>query len=480
MLQAFLATWAQARDTFGEGQPKTGEEFDNSARLQNLEWIVRTAARADEWWGAAATAFAETNTRHADTIGDLARLDQRLSSYVTESAQLVANGRQNLHEIRNSVLAAAQSVPVGPLREQTLMAVVQHGLALLSDLVWRSNSQLTTIGGRIQRLSEEYAALGVGASDREEPDENQDRTVRAVDFPQTPPGWPEDVANLRQHEADAFREVFGREPSSAVDWQTAAALDPHSYHPDADGLAPEIKVAKINPVPGQGVVRAGQWIEQRDVISGPWKRDFGNTRTADPHFVPADTKVTTYVDYENGLVVMRQNPSVELDANGGPGEVRVGIPEASVQQASDGAVRIQYEAANPFAPDIAQNPPWPMGDNPWTVNGDLVFTPTADGVRIDGTRTDYPSMELYQDFPDGSSRTVLIDPAIAGNSTGPMVNLPRHHEIGVGGSAFAPFDTGAWNPEYDVRVPLPSTELGPSSHPPSTSPVSLPPGVTQI
>ena len=224
----------------------------------------------------------------------------------------------------------------------------------------------------------------------------------------------------------------------------------------------------------------GQWIEQRDVISGPWKRDFGNTRVADPHFDPADTKVTTYIDYENGLVVMRQNPSVELAADGGPGQVRVGVPEAVVQQTSDGAVRIGYDAGNPFAPDIAQDPPWPLENNPWTVNGDLVFTPSADGVHVDGTRTDYPSMEVYQEFPDGSSRTVLIDPATAGNSTGPMVNLPQHHDVGAGGSAFAPFDSGGWNPDFDVRVPLPSTEFGPATSPPTVPSIPLPPGVTQF
>src|SRR5690606_40102148 len=109
-------------------------------------------------------------------------------------------------------------------------------------------------------------------------------------------------------------------------------------------------VVEIEPVPGQGVVRVSQWIEQRDVISGPTTRDFGNDRTADPHFDPADTKVTTYIDYENGLVVVRQNPSVELDSDGGPGEVKIGVPEAVIQQNGDGAVRVKYEAGNPFAP----------------------------------------------------------------------------------------------------------------------------------
>ncbi len=43
-------------------------------------------------------------------------------------------------------------------------------------------------------------------------------------------------ANRRQNQIDAFTKVFGRPPSSAADWETAAALDPHSYHPrTADG-----------------------------------------------------------------------------------------------------------------------------------------------------------------------------------------------------------------------------------------------------
>lgn len=284
----------------------------------------------------------------------------------------------------------------------------------------------------------------------------------------------------RHASAKAFEEVFGRPPTSAADWTTAEALNPNSYDPLYQGVQPEIRVARIEPVPGQGVVRVSQYIEQRDVSSGVGTRDFGNDRLANPHFDPENTKVTTYIDYENGIVVMRQNPSVELNENGGPGQVKVGVPEAKVWQTSDGAVRIQYDAANPFAPDVAKNPPWPVEHNPVTVNGDLVFTPTADGVRVDGTRTNYPSMEVYQDLPNGSMRTLIIDPAIVGNSFGPAMNLPFHHELGVGGSAFEPFDTGAWNPKYDVRVPLPPTEFGTVASPPSVPPSRVPAGTTQF
>jgi hypothetical protein len=203
-----------------------------------------------------------------------------------------------------------------------------------------------------------------GEKTPEEGKDKQDPTIQTVDFKQTPAGQAEDLANRRQNQMDAFNEVIGRDPSSSTDWQTASAVDPHSYDPDTDGVPPEIRVVKIRPVPGQGIVRVGQWIEQRDVMSGPRKRDFGNTRSVDPNFDPANTKVTTYIDYENGLVVVRQNPSVELAPDGGPGQVKVGIPEAVVQQTDDGAVRIKYDAANPFAPDIAKDPPWPMANNP--------------------------------------------------------------------------------------------------------------------
>jgi hypothetical protein len=276
----------------------------------------------------------------------------------------------------------------------------------------------------------------------------------------------------RQNEIDAFKQVFGREPTSAADWETAAALDPHSYDPKYQGVGPQIKVVKIRPVPDQGVLRVSQWIPQRDVISfPPPNRDFGNDRGPDPHFDPGNTKVTTYIDYENGIVVMRQNPSIEETPDGGPGRVMVGEPQGSVMQATDGSVRIKYDAGNPFAPGIVRDPQGPFAGHAETVNGDLTFTPGAGGVQVGGTRTDYPSMEIYQDLPDGSTHTVLIDPAQSGSSLGPATNLPFHHDVGIGGKAFAPFDRGGWNPTFDVPVPLPSTQFGPVTSRPSVPPL---------
>ncbi|TMS52956.1 hypothetical protein E0T84_13200 [Mycobacterium sp. DBP42] len=63
---------------------------------------------------------------------------------------------------------------------------------------------------------------------------------------------------------------------------------------------------------------------------------------------------------------------------------------------------------------------------------------------------------------------------------GPTTNLPYHHEVGMGGRAFAPFDSGGWNPRYDVPVPLPSTEFGPVDSPPSVPQTRAPSGPTQF
>ncbi|MEZ0339877.1 EspA/EspE family type VII secretion system effector [Mycobacterium sp. pV006] len=471
-LDGFLAAWSAARDAFGSGDPESGQQFERSStQLREVQVAVLAARAGDQWSGPAAAAYDQSSDRHARAIGRFAELDRQVGACVTHAAQLVAEGRRALDNIKWWTLAAAEAVPTGPSRERMLVAIARTGVESVNETVEEFRTRFEFVGARVRALSAEYAHLEEDATWHH---------IQAVDFVQSPPGTTEDFADRRANEAAAFREVFGREPSSTIDWQTAAVLDPHSYDPETDDVAAEIRVVRIEPVPGQGLVRAGQWIEQRDVISGPWKRDFGNGRVSDRHFNPADTKVTTYIDYENGLVVMRQNPSVELTADGGPGQVKVSVPDAVVQQNDDGAVRIQYEAANPFAPGIAKDPPWPLENNPWTVNGDLVFTPTDDGVRVDGTRTNYPSLEVYQDFADGSSRTALIDPAVAGNSTGPMVNLPQHHDVGVGGDAFAPFDTGRWNPEYDVRTPLPWTAFGPTTSPPSVPPTPLPSGVTYI
>ncbi|MDQ2629104.1 MAG: DUF4226 domain-containing protein [Actinomycetota bacterium] len=402
--------------------------------------------------GAHADAARDREAALASRLRTTTQLDRAFVTTLRGAAQEALRGRRRLDaieaEIREALAneqALALDTPAGARQFQRFLSVKTRDIhRVIDDTVADSRARAAAVRSLGGGYRTEGRRRGPG--------------VQAVDhtFKKGPGGTDE----RRLNQIDAFREVFGRDPVSASDWTTAAALDAHTYDPKFQGVDSEIRVARIDPVPGQGVVRASQWIPQRDVTSlPPWKRDFGNERGPNPNFDPEDTKVTTYIDYDNGIVVMRQNPSVELNDSGGPGRVKVGVPQGSIAQAPDGSVRIKYDAGNPLVPAFATDAHGPLRDNRPSVNGDLVFTPGHGGVYVDGTRTNYPSLEIYQDMPDGVTHTVLIDPARSGRSLGPALNLPAHHEIGVGSSAFAPFGDAA-------------TDFGPVYAPPSVSTIN--------
>ncbi len=375
--------------------------------------------------------------------------DRAFLATVRDTTQVAVQGRRRLDsieaEIREALAhhrALALDTPAGARQFQRFLTAKTHDIhQVIADTVADSQARAQSV----RTLNGGYSV-----------EHRQRPTIQAVDHSFKRGPATDEARQLNQ--IDAFREVFGRDPVSASDWATAAALDPSTYDSKFQGVNSEVRVARIDPVPGQGIVRASQWIPQRDVKSGLLSRDFGNDRGPNAHFDPEDTKATIYIDYENGIVVMRQNPSVELNGSGGPGKVAVGVPQGSIAQAADGSVRIKYDAGNPLVPGFTTDAHGPLRDNRLSVNGDLVFTPGHDGVYIDGTRTNYPSLEVYQDLPSGGTRTVLIDPAHSGNTwLGPVTNLPIHHEVGVGGSRFAAFDDAT------------AREFGPVYAPPSVS-----------
>lgn len=418
--------------------------------------------------GAHADAAREGEAALARRLQASAHADRAFVATVRGAAQVAVLGRKRLDgieaEIREALAnhrALALDTPAGARQFQRFLTTKTRDIhQVVADTLADSRARAQVV----RSLSGGYSIEG--------PHKPGIQAVDHVTHKQAPPQADE----RRLNQVDAFREVFSRDPVSSSDWATAAALDAHTYDPRFQGVESEVRVVKIDPVAGQGVVRASQFIEQ------PWvdrlgSHDAGNGRGPNSRFDPEDTKVTTYVDYDNGVVVMRQNPSVELNRDGSAGQVKVGVPQGGVTQAPDGSVRIKYDAANPLAPSITTDPRGPFGSHRLSVNGDLVFTPGPGGVHVDGTRTDYPSMEVYQDLPSGSTRTVLIDPAQSGSTTGPLRNLPFHHEVGIGGKAFAPFDRGgSWNPQFDVRTPLPVTDFGPTSSPPSAPLPSGKPG----
>jgi hypothetical protein len=162
VVNAFLSTWSNARQTFGEGAPQTGSQYVASGTLRGLQSTVESAAPGSKWTGGAANAYGQANTDHARVFGQLAGLDQRLSAHIDQSAEVVAAGRRNLDAVRQWVVDATASTPQGQAGEQMRLAIAQKGIAQVQDIIQRSNGEMNTIARGIQGLDGEFRALGNG------------------------------------------------------------------------------------------------------------------------------------------------------------------------------------------------------------------------------------------------------------------------------------------------------------------------------
>lgn len=289
----------------------------------------------------------------------------------------------------------------------------------------------------------------------------------------------EPEANRRQNQIQAFTKVFGRPPSSSVDWETAAALDPHSYDPKNGGVPPNIVVGSIKPVPGQGVVRTNLFIPGRAVLDPqldwpPTHYNLGDDRGFSPTAGPEESRVSICVDYENGIIVARQNPSI--DAN--TGQIRAGTPTIAAVQRSNGSVLIKYSAADPFSPGgegLAKA-------TSFDVNGTLAIEPAKGGPQVGGTVTNFPAVEIYNERLGANTTTLAKSwPSLVDGPLGPMAGLWWHKDIGQRSLEFGFNDqylapklpTFIIDPIPPVMpivppliVPPPMYPLGPVDHPP--------------
>lgn len=417
-LEAFLATWSKARNTFGAGNPQSGSDFDRSTTLARLTEDLDRAAPSS-WAGGAAAAYGGANTDHQRVVGALGALDQRLAAQIDLSARIVSVGRGDLEAIRDWVIAAAANVPRNRAGEHMLVPIVAHGLARLTEILSQANSDLNGVGGEIATIGGEFEALGFGQ--------------RFSGPPQSPVldgnGVDErDESERTRNRIEAFRDVFGRDPVSDSDWWTASALDPHSYDPKNQGVQANVVVARIDPVPGQGVVRTNLFIPSEDVWAPtlgwpPYDNNLGDNRGFSPTAGPESARVAIYTDFDNGIVVARQNPSINADT----GQVRTGTPSIGAVQASGGGVLIQYNAADPFSPggeSLAKG-------SGISVNGTLGIVPSDTGPRVGGADvTTFPALEVYSDR-GGATTTVLQEwPTFFDNAAGPLTGLPFDKDVG--------------------------------------------------
>lgn len=320
-------------------------------------------------------------------------------------------------------------------------------------------------GAQIQELRATYAAVLADAS-------TVLKTNGAPRVPEVPVPDDSHVADgdkRRQNQIDAFREVFGRAPMSKSDWTTAAALDPTGYDPKNQGVPANIVVGRIKPVPGQGVVRTNLFIPGEKAWT-PFGDNLGDNRGFDPSAGPEESRVVIYTDYDNGIVVARQNPSVMQTSEGT--QAKTGHPDVQVGQNPNGSVFVRYHAADPFSPggeDIAKS-------TPWNVNGEYVIKPTPGGPIVGGTISDFPAVEFYN---DSGGRVKDLGQVMPQNTSvfGPLAGLPLSQTIGPGlmgefpdtlvpGSSTLPSPAslpgGAPNMPPVMQIPVPSVIPYPS------------------
>ncbi|MHA3020454.1 hypothetical protein ACXPWS_09280 [Mycobacterium sp. BMJ-28] len=279
-----------------------------------------------------------------------------------------------------------------------------------------------------------------------------------TDQPGSPPTIPIDQDSERaRNQKDAFKRVYGYEPMTANDWRMAAALDPHSYLPKNNGVPPQIVAGRITPQPGKGVVRTNLFIPTDQVIN-TWKdmtdlqnqrlfpMNFGDNRGPSATADPEDSRVSLYVDYDNGIVVARQNPTAAVD--GQRGGAAAGTPNIHVVQAPDGRMTIDYDAS-----DAYENPAGTaMGV---TVNGRVTLSPQDDGVvALGGNTTIYPSMETYQYRAGVPPETLQWTPANSGSEYGPGTSLTRHHWVGDATIPAVRPDMPGWKWELENANPF--------------------------
>lgn len=249
-LEGFLSTWDKARQTFGSGVPQTGEQFDQSAQLEQLQSTVQTAAPGAAWSGTAANAYGAVNTEHARVLGELATLDRRLAAHVNESANVVATGRQNLDNLRQWVIDAAASVPPGKNREQLLLPIVSQGLSQLSGIVGTSNSELNRVAGDITKLGTEWDALqdqkfgGTGKEEKQDGDAQMlgDEEEREGD------GEKADAEPTPEQVEDLVRDALAgdQEAAGQVD-DILDSIDPEQLQPQR--VDPDNPDATVPPQP---------------------------------------------------------------------------------------------------------------------------------------------------------------------------------------------------------------------------------------
>lgn len=370
------------------------------------------------WGGRAADAAGnaiEATRRDLDAHGNEALAVARAAD---RAADRIAKVKHDLAVLREDIAAAHATID--PLSNN----VIPAGQAALQ-------ARLDAIVGAANAADEELANA-IDMADGDAPIPN-DPAAPVVGPDGLSPAQVADDARQEQRQRAVFRQVYGRDPVSANDWRMAAALDPTSYQPRNHGVDAEVVAGRFTPQPGLGITRTNLFIPSEkvqnvamdftDLVNGRWVPDnFGDNRLPSAFADMDGSRVTMMLDYDNGVIVARQNPTVAVD--GQRGGARAAVPKVDVLEAPDGRITVDYHAHDAYEPLLGKLAGL-------TVNGRVTFAPGADGaMTLGGDTTIYPSMETYQYRPGGQPVQLQWNPANSGSEVGPATSLFRHHWVG--------------------------------------------------
>ncbi|MGL6235377.1 MAG: hypothetical protein ACRC20_08520 [Segniliparus sp.] len=343
----------------------------------------------------------------------------------------VVKGIEHIVErVSEGVVSAVQKIP-GSSQVSSFVNSLSH-----------SQNKLQSLMDFIEPLRPDAVALNMTANDvlekyekvlREESGHLTD-LHGVVDKGAGPNDRPGD-ADLRR--GALFYSVYGHYPQTPEDRLMAAALDPNGS--DATDTDPEshIVVVHIKPVPGAGVVYGDAFIPQDDVMNplsgtdglNPIPFNLGDNRSFDPNAAPDKSRMSWYIDYERGVVVVRQN--VTHDEKG---TAASGNPHVGVEQSADGSVRMRVEGSDALAN--------PAGEAiHGTVKADVVVDPHGGQGKasVNGRVSQYPSFEMYQmrngqvEYPPLLNQKADTRPLGTPESwgLGPMVGLSMYGNVNV-------------------------------------------------
>jgi hypothetical protein len=95
-------------------------------------------------------------------IGAIGDLDKQLGTQVTNAANLVHSGRNDLDSVKKWVHDAAATTQNNQAGERMKMTIVSKGLGQLTEVINNTDGQMQKVKGEIDKIKGEYEALGKG------------------------------------------------------------------------------------------------------------------------------------------------------------------------------------------------------------------------------------------------------------------------------------------------------------------------------